>query len=74
MEAFEPGAPGKPTIHDAAVAVTKAKVLRFLTHPAVNLIQPTCIGGVVVGALIDENYCDRSNLSLDFGWLYAAHC
>lgn len=39
MEAFEPGAPGKPTIHDAAVAVTKAKVLKFLTHPAVNLIQ-----------------------------------
>ena len=39
MEAFEPGAPGRPTVHDLAVAVTKSKLLKFLTHPAVNLIQ-----------------------------------
>ena len=39
MEAFEPGAPGKPTLHDAAVALTKSRTLRFLTHPAVNVLQ-----------------------------------
>ena len=39
MEAFEPGAPGKPTLHDAAVALTKSRILRVLTHPAVNLVQ-----------------------------------
>ena len=39
MEAFEPGAPGKPTLHDAAVALTKARTLRILTHPAVNVVQ-----------------------------------
>ncbi|MDO5032912.1 cytochrome c oxidase assembly protein [Corynebacterium sp.] len=39
MEAFEPGKPGQPTIHDAAVALTKSRILRFITHPAVNLLQ-----------------------------------
>lgn len=39
MEAFEPGEPGKPTLHDAAVALTKSRTLRVLTHPAVNVLQ-----------------------------------
>lgn len=39
MEAFEPGGPGKPTLHDAAVALTKSRTLRVLTHPAVNVLQ-----------------------------------
>lgn len=39
MEAFEPGEPGKPTLHDAAVALTKSRILRVLTHPAVNVLQ-----------------------------------
>ena len=39
MEAFEPGEPGKPTLHDAAVALTKSTTLRILTHPAVNVLQ-----------------------------------
>ena len=39
MEAFEPGEPGKPTLHDASVALTKSRTLRFLTHPAVNVLQ-----------------------------------
>lgn len=39
MEAFEPGEPGKPTLHDAAVALTRSRTLRVLTHPAVNVLQ-----------------------------------
>ena len=39
MEAFESGRPGKPTIHDWAVALTKSKILGFITNPIVNVLQ-----------------------------------
>lgn len=39
LEAFEPGRPGKPTIHDWVVALTKSKTLAFITHPIVNVLQ-----------------------------------
>ncbi|MFH0412204.1 cytochrome c oxidase assembly protein [Corynebacterium sp. L4756] len=39
MEAFESGRPGKPTVHDWAVALTKSKILRVITHPIVNVLQ-----------------------------------
>lgn len=39
LEAFEPGRPGKPTIHDWAVALTHSKILAFITHPIVNVLQ-----------------------------------
>lgn len=39
MEAYPSGTPGQPTIHDWVVALTKSRSLRFITHPAVNLIQ-----------------------------------
>lgn len=39
LEAFEPGEPGKPTLHDWVEALTKSKLLRFVTNPIVNLLQ-----------------------------------
>lgn len=39
MAAYEPGAPGKPSVHDWVKAFTQSPLLRVLTHPAVNLVQ-----------------------------------
>lgn len=39
MEAFQPGEPGRPGIHDWVESLTKSKVLAFITNPIVNLIQ-----------------------------------
>ncbi|RNE49671.1 copper resistance protein [Corynebacterium alimapuense] len=39
MAAYEPGAPGRPGVHDWVKAFTAAPLLRFLTHPAVNTVQ-----------------------------------
>lgn len=39
MEAFQPGEPGRPGIHDWAEALTKSKVLAVVTNPFVNVIQ-----------------------------------
>ncbi|MEX3507212.1 cytochrome c oxidase assembly protein [Corynebacterium sp. LK2590] len=39
MEAFPAGRPGRPSLHDYAVAVTKSRILRAITHPGVNLLQ-----------------------------------
>ena len=39
MEAFESGRPGRPSIHDWAVALTKSKILGFITNPIVNVLQ-----------------------------------
>ncbi|MDY3127201.1 MAG: cytochrome c oxidase assembly protein, partial [Corynebacterium sp.] len=39
MQAFEPGQPGTPSLHDWVVAFVHSKTLRYLTHPVVNLLQ-----------------------------------
>ncbi|MDY3127652.1 MAG: cytochrome c oxidase assembly protein, partial [Corynebacterium sp.] len=39
MQAFEPGQPGTPNLHDWVVAFVHSKTLRYLTHPVVNLLQ-----------------------------------
>lgn len=39
MAAYDPGAPGRPTVHDWVVAYTRAPLLKVLTHPAVNTAQ-----------------------------------
>ena len=39
MAAYEPGEPGRPTAHDWALAITKAPLLKVLTHPLVNTMQ-----------------------------------
>ncbi|MDO5669057.1 MAG: cytochrome c oxidase assembly protein [Corynebacterium sp.] len=39
MTAYAPGAPGQPGPHDWALAITKAPLLKFLTHPLVNTLQ-----------------------------------
>ena len=39
MAAYDPGEPGKPSPHDWALAITKAPLLKFLTHPLVNTMQ-----------------------------------
>ncbi|QPK78805.1 bifunctional copper resistance protein CopD/cytochrome c oxidase assembly protein [Corynebacterium lizhenjunii] len=39
MEAWEPASAGKPGAHEWAVALTKSRALRVVTHPAVNLLQ-----------------------------------
>src|SRR5699024_3286693 len=39
LEAFEPGRPGSPTIHDWVVALTKSKILLFISPPFVCVVQ-----------------------------------
>ncbi|MCS5480319.1 cytochrome c oxidase assembly protein [Corynebacterium sp. YIM 101645] len=39
MAAYEPGAPGQPSAHDWVVAITKAPLLKIISHPAVNTAQ-----------------------------------
>lgn len=39
MATYEPGAPGQPSAHDWVVAITKAPLLKIITHPAVNTAQ-----------------------------------
>lgn len=39
MRAYEPGAPGRPGPHDWALAITRAPLFKFLTHPLVNTLQ-----------------------------------
>lgn len=39
LESTAPGPPGKPGVHDWVEALTQSRLLRFITHPAVNLGQ-----------------------------------
>lgn len=39
MQAWGPGVPGQPNVHDLAVALTKSRILRFITNPFINLVQ-----------------------------------
>jgi putative copper resistance protein D len=39
MAAYDPGEPGRPSPHDWVVAITRAPLLKFLTHPLVNTLQ-----------------------------------
>ena len=39
MAAYETGAPGQPSPHDWARAITRAPLLKVITHPLVNTIQ-----------------------------------
>ncbi|QGU05363.1 Inner membrane protein YebZ [Corynebacterium comes] len=39
MAAYEPGEPGTPSPHDWVVAITRAPLLKLLTHPLVNTMQ-----------------------------------
>ena len=39
LEAFNPGAPGKPNIHDWTVAFMNSRFVKFVTHPVTNVLQ-----------------------------------
>ncbi|GAB3692062.1 cytochrome c oxidase assembly protein [Corynebacterium nasicanis] len=39
MRAYDTGAPGQPTAHDWALAITRAPLLKVLTHPLLNTLQ-----------------------------------
>lgn len=39
MKAYAPGEPGQPSAHDIVYAYTQSPLLRFITHPVVNLAQ-----------------------------------
>ena len=39
MQAWGPGQPGKPNLHDMVLALTKSRILGFITNPFVNLAQ-----------------------------------
>ena len=39
LAAFDPGPPGEPGIHDWVQAFLQSKLVAFITHPVVNLVQ-----------------------------------